>query len=1176
MPNYSIEVWYFGSGSGTGNENSIGNQSFRLSGSYSISVSGTTATATFKTKMAVKRGDGYSSYYGHGSNPFGDDYITINGVKKFVHQKNTYASSTGEPNYYITSSWTEFPEITHTVTYDATTSKTVTIAGGFCNPAGNTELSAFLWALTLPYTGTYYHKNHGLTSISGATIDNNGNVSLTLPAQITYTKCTAPTTITITPSESYAGQTVKFSFSGAQAGNGMSIKGYKLYWGYYGIPNYAPTTTSGWEYTDTYTTSSTSGSNINLTVDSGKKGYYLTLKMVTLSSYSSAYNSSISTAYGWCSISDPPGPETPSKPTVSFSATTVNAGDQIKATVNYNADRLYYKTPGSSSYTYTTGNTIYFYPDESGYFYCYAWNSKNGETATSSTYSKYITVYSYPPPAPSDVYVNGKTVDGIKGNSNANLYLPSSAWVYFGSGSSGEYYPDDVYVQIMYSTSYSTVATNGGSAYAVGTTNVPTVTSGYVAASIPSGFSTGHPGYYFKVRARFSNEYGNSSYTYSDEVFQVPSDLNRPTINSVTATDEGLADGYFSNSIDIKWTNPTVNSGNPYIESTEVIYQASSNNSSWGSTTLSGIKGSTTSAGINTKTVTANFTPGQYYRFGVRLTDKAGRIQDVIYTQSLYRGYGPELSNEVFSVTGPEEDGLVTIRPYTNTTGITFSSVKAVSDNPVTYTIDAYIEQKGLTIPILTNTNPTTTSGDTVTFTLTAEQINTLLKNASLKDNPDDTVWNSDFTTVRYRIYARDSAGMTSTINSSNNTQIKFIEAPQFVEGERISLGIRYTNNNSDVKMASTTTTGDANIANERMFNPGEAVYFKFNKATDYNDDITGYRIFVSRLDNKPSITYDANYPTGNFELLKTYSLDEVTIDNNEVSMFYPLSSYTQNKFLIFAVAAVDSKNNLSAYKYSETYLIGCRIQNATINLISTDLDDTDNKLKFTYTIPDLGGSRFVNSSVYTYTQYPNFERTISVNNQTYTKKARISLEYCLDGNFGNTDSSNYGITSIDYGSTTSFESIGTNDGSPITISTDTLPSQFLNTKLYARLTFITSTGLGTSTISGFENVATNITYSSVITYYADAPTVSHRAQHVGINTNTFDAAEDEIFVVSDFAMRDKIKFSGTNDQGEAFNIIINVKNGTLIGYDTNGNQTIEIDLKNKTIDGAIISGGSW
>ena len=1147
----------------------------KIVSNYSVTTSGTNAVATIKSTMYIKRDSYGPSLIGPGySGGYGPNYINISGSS----QGNINPTSGVTKVITVGTDFVQVGnEVTHTVTYPYKQTKTVTVTAKFAqnSSGGITSKLANLIIPTSSYSGT--------ASVDG------GSTSFTLPSTYvapTYTKCSAPTSVTCDPSYPIINEEgITISWEGAEPGTNVNITGYRVFLDaqsgtMWPESDNVSTSTSSWDtYRDVPTTETSGSITISaseLSSIGAKEGCYFVTKVQTKGSNSN-YNSDLPLkVFGWVKFTESPGPETPSKPTVSFSATTVNAGDQIKATVSYNADRLYYKTPGSSSYTYTTNNTIYFYPDESGYFYCYAWNSKNGETATSSTYSKYITVYSYPPPAPSDVYVNGKTVDGIKGNSNANLYLPSSAWVYFGSGSSGEYYPDNVYIQIMYSTSYSTVANNGGSAYAVGTTNVPTVTSGYVAASIPSGFSTSRPGYYFKVRARFSNEYGNSSYTYSDEVFQVPSDLNRPTINSVTATDEGLADGYFSNSIDIKWTNPTVNSGNPYIESTEVIYQASSNNSSWGSTTLSGIKGSTTSAGINTKTVTANFTPGQYYRFGVRLTDKAGRIQDIIYTQSLYRGYGPKLSNEVFSVTGPEEDGLVTIRPYTNTTGITFSSVKAVSDNPVTYTIDAYIEQKGLTIPILTNVDPTTTSGDTVTFALTAEQINTLLKNASLKDNPNDTVWNSDFTTVRYRIYARDSAGMTSTINSSNNTQIKFIEAPQFVEGERISLGIRYTNNNNDVKMASTTTVGDANIANERMFNPGEAVYFKFNKATDYNDDITGYRIFVSRLDNKPSITYDANYPTGNFELLKTYSLEEVTIDNNEVSMFYPLSSYTQNKFLIFAVAAVDSKNNLSAYKYSETYLIGCRIQDATINLINTDLDDTDNKLKFTYTIPDLGGSRFINSSVYTYTQYPNFERTISINNQTYTKKARISLEYCLDGNFGNTDSSNYGITSIDYDSTTNFENIGTNNGSPITISTDILPSQFLNTKLYARLTFITSTGLGTSTISGFENVATNITYSSVITYYADAPTVSHRAQHVGINTNTFDAAEDEIFVVSDFAMRDKIKFSGTNDQGEAFNIIINVKNGTLIGYDTNGNQTIEINLKNKTIDGAIISGGSW
>ena len=418
---------------------------------------------------------------------------------------------------------------------------------------------------------------------------------------------------------------------------------------------------------------------------------------------------------------------------------------------------------------------------------------------------------------------------------------------------------------------------------------------------------------------------------------------------------------------------------------------------------------------------------------------------------------------------------------------------------------------------------------------------------------------------------------MTSTINSSQNTQIKFIESPKFVTGEYISLGIEYNaqTTTNKIKMVSTTTSGDFNIANERMFNPGESVFLKFNKATDYNEDIIGYRLFVKRLDTKPAIAFDANYSTGNFEMLKTYSLEELDIDNNEVNMLYPVNSYTMNKFLIFAIAAVDSKGNLSEYKYSETYLIGCRIQNATIDF-DAKVDNTDNKLKFTYIISDLGGSRFVNSQIYTYSQYPNFERTISLNGESYNKKARISLEYCLDGNFNNTSSNNYGITSIDYDSNTDFESIGSNNGQPITIATDVLNENFLNKKLYSRLVLIMSTGLGTNELEDFNGLSVNITYSSVYTYYADAPTVSHRANHVGINTNNFSEDEDEIFIVSDFGMRDKIKFIGTNDAGEAMNIIINVKNGTLIGYDTNNNQTILIDLKNKTIDGAIISGGSW
>lgn len=1169
MASQAIYAYYNASGYNTTDQRSH----MWINISYNINVSGTTATATFSSIMRVKR-DGYgpSKIGPNSSVNYGSCWIEINGVQKNVLPSNPETVNIGTDWVVIGQS------VTHTVTYDAKSSKTVQVRACFGSSPGMTVKLQDLRIPTSEYTkGT-------------AQLYNNSSTSIILPAQSvtpptpTYTKCSAPTNITCFPTSGYYGTTTKVSWSGASAGTGTSISGYKIYWMYQNFPENAPTTTSGWEYSTTVTTTSTSGS-YNISINRNDRvGFYLVVKIVTLANNSS-YNSDISTKYGWCLIESIPHPETPDTPYVSANKTTINKGESVTFTISYNADYCYYSTSSTATGSLVSGHTLTLYPSNTTTYYFYAQNYKNNEYANSSRYSITITVQSYPPYPPSDLTIHqGIFVEGIQGNDNATLYLPTSYMVYNNSWNTGNYKPTQCEIQILTSTSYSTVLNNGGNPYNLGTINLTSsqVSAGGFTIDVPSSFLNSYKGYYCRARARFYNSSGYSDYYYANSdsgIIQIPTSLQPPTITMVKASEEGLAAGLFSNSIDISWINPTTQSGNSYIKSVEVIYQSSSNGTSWGSSQFTGIYGNTGSALLNDVTVTYNFTPGLYYKFGIRMIDKAGYIYDVLASNMeyvLYCGFGPELSNEVFSVTGPQEDNLVTIRPYTNTQDITFSSVKAISDNPITYTIDAYIEQKGIIIPILTNTQPTSIDGDTVIFQIKANDINTLLKNSLLKDSPEDLVWNSNFTNVKYRIYAKDNTGMTSTINSSNNTQIKFIEAPNFIPEERIRLGIKYSKDNTDIKIIKTDTQGDFNIANERMFNPGESIYFNFNKATDYNDDIIGYKLFVNRLDTKPSIQYDQNYLVGNFVELKTYNLDEIEIDNNEISIYYPITQYTQNKFLIFAVAAIDSKNNLSNYKYSETYLVGCRVQNATINLIKADLDNNDNKLKFTYIIPDLGGSLFINSQIYTYSQYPNFERNIQVNGNNYIKKARISLEYCLDGNFNNTDSNNYGITSIDYNEDINFELIGSNDGQPITIATEQLTDTFLNKKLYARLKLITSVGFGTSNISGFENLSINITNSSIITYYADAPTVSHRAQHVGINTNNFDPAEDEIFVVSDFGKRDKIKFSGTNDFGEAFNIVINVKNGTLIGYDTSGEQTILIDLKNKIIDGAKISGGSW
>lgn len=1167
-----IQCWYLISGGNTNYEKSY----MKIETNYTIKVSGSNAIATLKSSMYILRdsygpsliGPGYSGGYGSGT------YINVSGSSQGAINPTSGVTS-------VISVGTDYVKVgntvTHTVTYPANQSKTVTITAKFAqNSSGG--ITNKLADLIIP-TSSYTRGSAGILS---------GTASITLPTQQTaptYSKCTAPTSISCNPTTAYPGDSVTISWSGATAGSNMRISGYTLYYGFYGTPKYAPTTTSGWQYSKNVNTSSTSSST-TISIPSSGEGWYLTVKIVTRSSYSTSYNSNISTNFGWSNIEKIPEVETPGAPSVSVSSYTVDKGGQVRFSISYNADHCYYGYSSSTSAGEITGSYLYltFNDDDTIYFWCT--NTDGSTTKKSSVISRSITVYDYPPYAPSEVVVLPNIIQGIQGNSNANLAKIDSIQAYFPSNNTGDRYPTRVYFDIMYSKSYSTVNNNGGTSYSLGYSIVPTVAPDYVVAPTSSSFFNSYKGYYYKVRARFYNNDGYSDYTYSDTVYQNPSSISEAIVTDIINTSDGIENpnldpSYFGNGVYIKWTNPILSSGNPNISSTEVLYQQSTNGMSWGTSIKTGLYGSTTSGANNEKSVVSNFTPGYYYRFGIRVTGTDGNYIDTIDTSSQHtflRGQGPELGNEVFSVTGPKEDNMVTIRPYTNTQNIIFSSIKAISDNTVVYYIDAFIEDRGLTIPILTAAEPdSSSSGDTVTFTIQATDINNLLKNQELKDNKEDSVWNSNFSNVRYRIYAMDGTGMTSTVNSSQNTQIKFIESPNFATGEYISLGVEYNAQvaTNKIKMASTTTSGDFNIANERMFNPGESVFLKFNKATDYNEDIIGYRLFVKRLDTKPAIAFNANYSTGNFEMLKTYSLEELNIDNNEVNMLYPVNSYTMNKFLIFAIAAVDSKGNLSEYKYSETYLIGCRIQNATIDF-DAKVDNTDNKLKFTYIISDLGGSRFVNNQIYTYSQYPNFERTISLNGETYSKKARISLEYCLDGNFNNTSSNNYGITSIDYDGNTDFESIGSNNGQPITIATDVLNENFLNKKLYSRLVLIMSTGLGTNELEDFNGLSVNITYSSVYTYYADAPTVSHRANHIGINTNNFSEDEDEIFIVSDFGMRDKIKFIGTNEAGEAMNIVINVKNGTLIGYDTNNNQTILIDLKNKTIDGATISGGSW
>ena len=392
-------------------------------------------------------------------------------------------------------------------------------------------------------------------------------------------------------------------------------------------------------------------------------------------------------------------------------------------------------------------------------------------------------------------------------------------------------------------------------------------------------------------------------------------------------------------------------------------------------------------------------------------------------------------------------------------------------------------------------------------------------------------------------------------------------------------MGIQYYLPNKDtdsfassIKYPSTESTITAKqINNDRMYNPGEAIVFKFNKPHDYNEDVVAYRIYVATTDTRPlSISKDNNYEEYEYSVLEDRVLpSSMKTGETETELIYQraIDSRTINKFVVFYIVAIDSHNNVSNKIYSNTYLVGCRKQTPTATLDSATVNK-QNKISISYSIQDLGGSQFENS-LYKYkadtdeNSYPNFERDISIKlnssdsaETTYTPKTFIHIQYCLDGDFDNQISTNYAYQIIpldtDYpslGGTVQSEDIGTFGGK----------------KLYIRIRVVLLTGFGQSN-ENYEDIGDYTKYNivstttEIITYYADMPTVSHRTHHVGINTNNFDDLnENEVLVISDFMEREKIVLVGTDTStGEA------------------QEYRITIYLKQGKIDGAYIPGGNW
>lgn len=235
-----------------------------------------------------------------------------------------------------------------------------------------------------------------------------------------YTKCGAPTSVTIS---SVVGDTVtkngiikpsgnkiKISWFGAQAGNGMSIKEYQVY--YRITSGGSAPTTSTFSGNKTIETTSSSGST-TFEIDGASRGYKIVAGVITVGS-KSGYNSSIKTG-GTVTINTKP-----KSPTVSVSKTSILASTEkgVTFTITAGSDEdtqtksLYYSTSNNTDKKVINNNTLSGTVDE-GKSITYNFYTYDGLEYSSAT-AKTITRNSKPSVS---ISVSGSVVTGAKAKS---------------------------------------------------------------------------------------------------------------------------------------------------------------------------------------------------------------------------------------------------------------------------------------------------------------------------------------------------------------------------------------------------------------------------------------------------------------------------------------------------------------------------------------------------------------------------------------------------------------------------------------------------------------------------------------------------------------------------------------------------------------------------------------
>ena len=213
-----------------------------------------------------------------------------------------------------------------------------------------------------------YQSNGGYktgTAISGTETASAGwnNITLTITYKMPYSAPTPPTSVSLSDASPAPGQSLTLSWSGAEAGDNVSIAKYEVYRAASASGNYSYLT-------------ETTGTSVTVTAPEGVGSYYYKVKAI---GSVSGYDSALSSAYAVAAVTF----TAPTPPTsVSTSASSARpsqlitlswSGAQPGQNVNIEKYEVYRATSASGSYSYissTAGTSISVYaPSSAGSYY---------------------------------------------------------------------------------------------------------------------------------------------------------------------------------------------------------------------------------------------------------------------------------------------------------------------------------------------------------------------------------------------------------------------------------------------------------------------------------------------------------------------------------------------------------------------------------------------------------------------------------------------------------------------------------------------------------------------------------------------------------------------------------------------------------------------------------------